>query len=101
GDVVFVGGSPRFVMEAIGMVLIAGLAYGVSRRAGGIAAALPTLGALALGAQRLLPLLQQAYTAWANIIGGQASVKKIVELLDQPIAPEILSTGQKPLAFSR
>jgi ATP-binding cassette, subfamily B, bacterial PglK len=101
GDVVFLSGSPRFVMEAIGMVLIAALAYGVSRRAGGVAAALPTLGALALGAQRVLPLLQQAYSAWANIIGSQASAKRVAKLLDQPIAPELLSTGHKPLAFSR
>jgi ATP-binding cassette subfamily B protein len=102
GDVAFVGGSPKFVMEAIGMVLIAALAYGVSRRAGGVAGALPTLGALALGAQRVLPLLQQAYSAWANIVGSQASLKKVLELLDQPIAPELLSTlPPKPLAFSR
>jgi ATP-binding cassette, subfamily B, bacterial PglK len=101
GDVAFVGGSPRFIMEAIGMVLIAALAYGVSRRAGGVAAALPTLGALALGAQRVLPMLQQGYSAWANIVGTQASVRKVVELLDQPIAPELLSTGHRPLAFSR
>lgn len=101
GDVAFIGGSPRFVMEAIGMVLIAALAYGVSRRAGGVAGALPTLGALALGAQRVLPLLQQAYTAWVNIVGSQASLKKVLELLDQPIAPELLSPAPKPLAFSR
>ncbi len=101
GDIVFAGGSPRFVMETIGMVLIAALAYGVSRRAGGVAGALPTLGALALGAQRVLPLLQQAYSAWANIVGSQESAKKVVELLDQPIAPELLSPAPKPLAFSR
>src|SRR5580658_4748788 len=46
GDIVFVSGSPRFVMEAMGMVLIAALAYGISRSAQGIAAALPVLGAL-------------------------------------------------------
>jgi ATP-binding cassette, subfamily B, bacterial PglK len=101
GDITFVAGSPRFVMEAIGMVMIAALAYGVSRRAGGVAGALPTLGALALGAQRVLPSLQQLYSSWTNIAGAQASVKKVVELLDQPIAPELLSTGHKPLAFSR
>jgi ABC-type multidrug transport system fused ATPase/permease subunit len=101
GDVAFVGGSPRFVMEALGMVLIAGLAYGVSRRAGGVAGALPTLGALALGAQRLLPLMQQAYSGWANVIGCQASLKEVLGLLDRPIAPELLSPMPKPLAFSR
>jgi ABC-type multidrug transport system fused ATPase/permease subunit len=101
GDIAFMAGSPRFVMEAIGIVLIAALAYGVSRRSGGVAGALPTLGALALGAQRLLPLLQQAYNAWANILGCQASLKKVLELLDRPIAPELLSTVLTSLTFSR
>jgi ATP-binding cassette, subfamily B, bacterial PglK len=101
GDVAFAAASPRFVMEAIGMVLIAALAYSVSRRSGGVAAALPTLGALALGAQRMLPLLQQAYNAWANIVGCQASLQKVLELLDQPIAAELLRTAPVPLAFSR
>jgi ATP-binding cassette, subfamily B, bacterial PglK len=100
-EVSFVAGSPRFVMEAIGMVLIAALAYGVSRRPGGVAEALPTLGALALGAQRMLPLLQQAFNAWANILGCEASLKKILELLDQPIAPELLGPVPIPLTFSR
>jgi ATP-binding cassette subfamily B protein len=55
----FIGGSPRHVMEALGMVLITILAYSMNQQVGGIATALPVLGALALGAQRLLPALQQ------------------------------------------
>ena len=83
GSNVFIAGSPRFVMEALGMVLIATLAYGFSREAGGLASALPTLGALAFGAQRLLPALQQSYGAWASIVGSHASLAATVELLDQ------------------
>ncbi|MGO9514289.1 MAG: ABC transporter ATP-binding protein [Steroidobacteraceae bacterium] len=101
GDIVFVSGSPRFVMEAIGMVLIAALAYGISRRAEGIAAALPVLGALAMGAQRLLPALQQAYSAWAGIVGSQASMVKVLELLDQPIAADTLPTDRNALIFNK
>ncbi len=52
GNNAFIGQSPRYVMEALGMVLIAALAYALSRQVGGIATALPVLGALALGAQR-------------------------------------------------
>jgi ABC-type multidrug transport system fused ATPase/permease subunit len=83
---VFIGGSPRFAMEALGMVLIALLAYGVSSQPGGVATALPVLGALALGAQRLLPSLQQIFNAWAIIAGSHASLENTVDLLDQPIA---------------
>ena len=41
------------------MVLIAILAYALSQQDGGVSTALPVLGALAIGAQRLLPALQQ------------------------------------------
>lgn len=96
----FIAGSPRFVMEALGMVLIAILAYGFSLQAGGVAKVLPVLGALALGAQRLLPVLQQGYAAWASIAGSQASLAKAIELLDQPLPPDADRPTPKPLPFS-
>lgn len=97
--IVFNGGSPRFAMEALGMVLITALAYGLSRQVGGIATALPVLGALALGAQRLLPALQQGYSAWANIVASHASLADIIELLDQPLPAEMLQPVSAPLFF--
>lgn len=85
GDNNFIGGCPRPTMEALGMVVIAALAYTLGQQEGGISAALPVLGALALGAQRLLPTLQQAYGSWASIVGGQAALADTVELLDQKL----------------
>jgi len=99
GNIVFIGQSPRYVMEALGMVLIAVLAYGLSRQAGGIATALPVLGALALGAQRLLPALQQGYSAWTNIAGAHASLADVIELLDQPLPEEMREPAPAPLYF--
>jgi len=101
GNNVFVGGSPRFAMEALGMVLIASLAYALSRQAGGIVTALPALGALALGAQRLLPAMQQIYSAWAIIAGNQASLANAIEMLDQPLPAELLQPVPAPLIFHK
>ncbi len=101
GSNLFIGGSPRFAMEALGIVLIAALAYGLSRQAGGIASALPALGALALGAQRLLPALQQIYSAWANIAGSRASLAGTIELLDQPLPADALQPAAAPLLFQK
>jgi len=99
GNNIFISGSPRFVMEALGMMLIAVLAYGLSRQAGGVATVLPLLGALALGAQRLLPALQQSYSAWASIVGSHASLADTIELLDQPLPAEVLLPVPAPLPF--
>lgn len=101
GNNVFIGGSPRFVMEALGMVLIAALAYALSRQAGGIATTMPVLGALALGAQRLLPAMQQIYAAWAAIAGSYASLANTIELLDQPLPAELLQPAAAPLHFQK
>ncbi|MEI6300058.1 MAG: ABC transporter ATP-binding protein [Betaproteobacteria bacterium] len=98
-DNAFISQSPRYAMEALGMVLIAALAYGLSLMDGGVATALPVLGALALGAQRLLPALQQSYSAWASIAGSQASLADALELLDQPLPKEMLQTAPAPLVF--
>ena len=99
GANIFIAQSPRFVMEALGMILIAILAYGLSRQPGGIAAALPVLGALALGAQRLLPALQQGFAAWASIAGQQGSLRDTIELLDQPVPEEFSRATPEALDF--
>jgi ABC-type multidrug transport system fused ATPase/permease subunit len=101
GNNAVIGQSPRYIMEALGMVLIAALAYTLSRQAGGIASAVPVLGALALGAQRLLPALQQIYIAWASIAGNHASLLDAVALLDQPLPAEILEPVPEPLFFEK
>ena len=99
GENLVISQSPRFAMEALGMVLIAILAYALSRRSGGITAALPTLGALAIGAQRLLPALQAAYAASAMMSGSHASLAGTIDLLDQPMPADALMPP--PLQFRR
>lgn len=81
----FISYSPRYGMEALAMLLIATLAYLLSKQPDGIAMAIPMLAAMALGLQRLLPALQQAYGAWSTIHGAQASLQDTLALLDQPL----------------
>jgi ABC-type multidrug transport system fused ATPase/permease subunit len=99
GNIVFASASPRYAMEALGMVLIAALAFGLSRTTSGLSSAIPALAALALGAQRLLPVLQQGYSAWATISGGQQSLAVTLDLLSQPLPPEALEPAPAPLPF--
>jgi len=85
GNNIFISGSPRYAMETLGICLIVGLAYTMVQQEGGAIAAIPILGALALGAQRLLPTLQQAYNAYSTIKGSYSSFNDVLKLLDQEL----------------
>lgn len=95
----FIGVFPRYGMEALGMILIAGLAYAVSQQPDGMAKAIPVLGALAVGAQRLLPMLQQGYSSWSSIVSSQASVQDALDLLDQPLPDYADQPDPPPIPF--
>lgn len=80
--------TPKYGIEALGMILISGIALFFSAKQEGLVVVIPILGALALGAQRLLPILQQGYAAWSSIRGGQASLADILVFLEK--APQLL-----------
>ena len=101
GNNLFISMSPRYALEALGMLLISGLAYMLALQPNGIAKAIPVLGVLALGAQRLLPILQLAYGSWSSIQGGQASLQDAIELLDQPLPDYADQPPAKPLPFHK
>jgi ATP-binding cassette, subfamily B, bacterial PglK len=101
GGTSFISASPRYVMEALGMLLIAMLAYFLVLQPNGVATAIPVLGALALGAQRFLPVLQQAFAAWSGVSGALASLEDALELLDQPLPDYAVNPVAKPLPFNR
>ena len=91
----FISASPRIIIEMLGMVMIGAYAWFLAGQPGGVAAAIPMLGALALGAQRLLPLLQQSYVGWSNFLGNRQQILDVLDLLalrDQ--MPPELPTGQ-------
>src|SRR5438270_3458383 len=73
--------APRIVVEVMGMVAIAGLALFLSARGGGLTEALPLLGGLAIGAQRLLPLLQQAYFGLSSFFANRQAVLEVAGML--------------------
>lgn len=86
GNGVVIAYAPRLLVEGLGMSLIAILAYWLTAGANGsLVNAIPTLGVLALGAQRILPVLQQGYASWVSLQGGARSVQDALDLLDQPV----------------
>jgi ATP-binding cassette subfamily B protein len=95
----FVAGAPRFVVEAAGLIAIALVTLAMSVEPGGVVKAIPVLGALALGAQRLLPLLQQTYYGWSLASGNIHAFRDVLELMEAPV-PEP-QPAAPPLAFER
>jgi len=101
GNSQFISSSPRPGVEALGMLLIAALAFALAQQSDGIAKAIPVLGALALGAQRLLPALQLAYSSWSSIQSGQTSLRETVDLLDQSLPEYADQPANEQLPFQK
>lgn len=97
GENTFINQAPRYAMEALGMAMIAVLVLAMSHRPGSVAAVLPMLGMLALGAQRLLPLMQQLYGNWSVVAGSKAALIDVLGMLDQPLPVEVNQPEPVPL----
>ena len=95
----FINQSPRYAMESLGMILISVFIVTIFIRDGGIATALPIIGVLGLGAQRLLPIMQQIYGNWSVVIGSKASLIDVIDLLNQPL-PEKKNPKKESSKFS-
>jgi ATP-binding cassette subfamily B protein len=93
--------SPRFIMEALGMVLIAGLAFYLFKQTDGTLKAIPVLGVLALGAQKMLPIMQQSYQAWSSIQGSYASLEDTLVLIEQPLPSDFYNQELIQINFNR
>lgn len=100
GENTFINQAPRYAMEAFGMALIAVFVLALSYRQGGVGAALPILGILALGAQRLLPLMQQLYGNWSVVAGNKAALNDVLDLLSQPLPAEANQLEPAALALN-
>ena len=77
----FVNQSPRFLMETIGMVLISGIIIAHTKEDFDLTSIIPILAVVALGAQRLLPLLQMIYGNLTVILGSTAGLESVLRLL--------------------
>lgn len=97
---VFLATFPRYALEAMGMVGIALLGGFLVLQLGSGVAVIPLLGALALGAQRLLPALQQVYRGWADLTGYNAALQSVLEMLSQPLPPQVRVVEPLPLRES-
>jgi len=96
-----ISSSPRYIIEMLGMLLIAYLALYVSKIENGGIGAIPMLGALALSAQRILPLLQQTYAGWTSLVSGKSSMADALNFLDPSKTDNHLYPVKAALEFKK
>ena len=101
GTNVIIGMSPRYILEAIGMSLIASIAYMLIQKEGGVATVIPVLGVFALGAQKLLPALQQVYSSYSHIKGANSSFEDVLSLLNQPLSKYVEQSENILIPFKK
>ena len=97
----FIGFSPRYGIEMLGTLLITVLAYFLAKETAGISKVVPTLGALALGAQRLLPVLQHGYQSLIVMKSDYYSLSDVLGLLNQPLPNQLGDHVAAPLPFKQ
>jgi len=100
-NVQIISGCPRFGIEALGMVFIAVVAYSLTNKSDGVGIVVPILGAFALGAQRILPVVQQIYSSLAHIRAGREPLIDVLMLLDQPVPAHTGAPMPVPIRFQR
>jgi ABC-type multidrug transport system fused ATPase/permease subunit len=97
--VTIASGAPRLIVETLGLLALTAAAWWLAGRQGGLGQVLPTLAALALGAQRLLPLAQSLSNSAAGLIANRPHLRDLAVLLAEPDLEE--STDGPPLSFRR
>ena len=93
GDNAFISIFPRFFIEALGVVLIILIILLNISNSSNPSEILPSIGVLAVAAQRLLPYLQQLYASYSSIKAGDHIISDALDLLDQDFNETKISTA--------
>jgi ATP-binding cassette, subfamily B, bacterial PglK len=97
GNNIFIANSPKYIIESIGICFIAILAFYLVQESN---SPIALLGVLALGMQRLLPILQQIYSSYSSMMGAKASFAQLMQLLQQEYPESALQKVETPIKFS-
>jgi ATP-binding cassette subfamily B protein len=101
GNIEIIKAAPRYFVETLGMFLILLISYLITLKINNRDEIIPTLGALALASQRLLPLLQSAYTSFTGIRGINASLVDALHILKQPKIIQNMNLSNAHIEFNK
>ena len=96
---IFLASFPKYSIEAFGLVFISLFALYLTLLKDDNIFIIPLLGSFALGAQKLLPALQQCYGAWAGMKSYNKPLENVLNLLNQESFK--VDNRFSPLTFSK
>jgi ABC-type multidrug transport system fused ATPase/permease subunit len=97
----FIGESPRLIIESFGIILITLIAVIFTMNDSGSENILPILGMIALGAQRLLPMMQQIYVSLTIFQGSKKSIQDALNFLEKPLPVYLNDNTQYDICFNK
>jgi len=97
----FISQFPRYAMESFALILVAILVVILYATYEDMSGTLPLLGMVALGAQRVLPLIQQIYGNWSVLVSSHKALVDVLILLEQSLPLEDSYKITNKLAFTK
>ena len=99
GSIQLISMGPRYLVEVLGMLTLAVIAYWATFSGEGLVAIIPALGLIALAIQRLLPMAQQLYNNWAYLKGSANVLQDVVQKLELTSEKEDVGVLKEGIRF--
>jgi len=97
--IIILSNIPRYILEAISIIIIVSVAFFYSSSASGFTI-IAMLGTIAMAGQRLLPAFQQIYGSWATMMGNIAPLNDVLKLIEKK-STQNRSISAKNLDFQK
>lgn len=94
-----ISAMPKFLMETVGIIIISIIAFIYSSDNDNLLSIIPLLGATAVGAQKILPLLQQVYASISMIRGETVSFHDVLGLLHANTCDVVTNKSIERISF--
>ena len=78
----FINLFPRYAIEGIFIILIALMTSFLAISRANFLEIIPVLGIFAIGAQKLIPCMQQCYSGWSYLIGNISSILNVLSIIE-------------------
>mgnify|MGYP002132501941 CR=1 FL=1 len=93
--------TPKYFIETVGMIIMALIALYLTSGNQGSFSAIPVIGAMALGAQKLLPIMQTCFFSWSQIQTFRNSLPDVIKMLEQPVNDSFNISSQNVLSYKK